>query len=625
MSKDSLHEKRLTLRSVLAACSLTLCFLLYLAAVYDFVTDDTDVSLLDNRTLATWDSSAPHFVSMFEDYAYDHAGFREEMVHAKLLLYGKLFDDFSSVNLKAGKKGELYSAFLPTNTSPEFLDAYLNQLLAIQRYCQERSIDFRYMYLPHKSYVYADEKPRDYPQRAEHRMLMKERLQNSPLDIIDMQNYLSKLAAQGTRVFNRQYDVYHWNEYGAYKSMEYMLTQLSLDHPEIMQAIIHSLPKETQEEFDPDKLTVSEALPEHFYFGQTEEPYLLGVKFPIHEQVPSISFKRKLYQDNSYDFASLPRSYHQPHIWSMKNTQLTEGLKLFALQDSYMNSGWPYLIPAFKEYDKVHSYMNAHNFDQYVNVFQPDVVLYEQADYSSTQDFYRLMDMALIRFNPAFHTIRSKVHPFGWAALAATKIEPSPRPPLPESERAPEDAPNKLVDISLDFDPYLATPIKRELEPSLNELVQAYRSWLDDPLSFVEEHKKLRPIHFIYLEEAGLRPSPQYDEYLRLYKDHDPQKDAEAFINSLGYKLEDIAAMSREERDKNLRPVFMRMMITEVQAIQKRLPYLYLEHNGRVYDARLSTEFCADGSCKLRAHLTLSREYADLEHFKRTSTWYSFK
>ena len=66
---------------------------------------------------------------------------------------------------------------------------------------------------------------------------------------------------------------------------------------------------------------------------------------------------------------------------------------------SYMNEyGTEYLKNGFGEYIYVHDYQNVLNFPYYVNMFQPDCVIFEVAEYTFSNEYFDYEKMKNLDF-----------------------------------------------------------------------------------------------------------------------------------------------------------------------------------------------------------------------------------
>ena len=150
---------------------------------------------------------------------------------------------------------------------------------------------------------------------------------------------------------------------------------------------------------DLEQFTVSEVL-------QTSLPVS---QFPINEMVPSIDPNLKdivtqteLYQDElerNPSFQSF--GYYQNPV------KIEQGApKVLVFQGSYMNSlGYKYLINALGEYIYVHDYQNILDFPYYYNIFKPDCVVFEVAEYTCTSSYFDYEKMVQLNMNPPLSSV----------------------------------------------------------------------------------------------------------------------------------------------------------------------------------------------------------------------------
>ena len=63
------------------------------------------------------------------------------------------------------------------------------------------------------------------------------------------------------------------------------------------------------------------------------------------------------------------------------------------------NYGYKYFINAFGEYIHVHDYQNVLNFDYYFNVFKPECVIFEVAEYTLNETYFSYKGMKNMSLN----------------------------------------------------------------------------------------------------------------------------------------------------------------------------------------------------------------------------------
>ena len=50
--------------------------------------------------------------------------------------------------------------------------------------------------------------------------------------------------------------------------------------------------------------------------------------------------------------------------------------------------GWKFLLNSFDEYIQIHDYQNIINFKYYFDIFKPDIVVFETAEYTLNSNQY---------------------------------------------------------------------------------------------------------------------------------------------------------------------------------------------------------------------------------------------
>ena len=67
--------------------------------------------------------------------------------------------------------------------------------------------------------------------------------------------------------------------------------------------------------------------------------------------------------------------------------------------------GAKFLENSFAEYIAVHDYQNVMNLDYYFNIFQPDCVVFEVAEYAMLDDYFSFDTMKAMELNPALSSL----------------------------------------------------------------------------------------------------------------------------------------------------------------------------------------------------------------------------
>lgn len=124
--------------------------------------------------------------------------------------------------------------------------------------------------------------------------------------------------------------------------------------------------------------------------------------FKISEDVPSFQLKSQ-YEDLTGAYAPLVRvDSRYPHFHFYENTAPgSDDLpRTLVFQGSYYNRGPQFLVSRMSDYIGVHNYANVMNLDYYFNMFQPQAVVFEVAEYTVSDTYFSSQSMRSIDWNP---------------------------------------------------------------------------------------------------------------------------------------------------------------------------------------------------------------------------------
>ncbi len=322
-------------------------------------------SLIDNRFLYEWDSEADPLYPMMNRYVNDRIGFRDVMLRNQMIVKDRLF--FEPV-MARGKDGHIFSTLITEQVDHEFLDRFGEYLSEVKRVCDERSIPFLFMLNPTKTSIYPEMLPDGYIYHRLHPQAIENTLEKYEIPYISTYYDLKALADQSIEVFNAEYDQNHWNDLGMFHGINVMLgalKDLGL-HVEL-------------NEFDD-------------YTHGTEMKYQATTHpFPLEEEVPNYSSKlRKYFKSvkDDYEFPNETMENKCLGVYANSTLDDEDAERLLIYQGSYMNRKIDFVIPQFKETMIIHSYHAIQFFEDYIELFEPDVFVFEQADYSLTRNYY---------------------------------------------------------------------------------------------------------------------------------------------------------------------------------------------------------------------------------------------
>ncbi len=368
------------------------CFgLILLVPMLAFNTTPDAVSEIDNRKLAAnplTSETEGDLTQNIENYINDRIGFRDEMILGYTVLNDRLFGKMVHPSYTYGRDGYIFTQGLSYVHYGEYHETFADMVLQLQEYCTQRGIPFLMVFNPAKPAVVTEYIPKGfcYDRSWVDRFLAA--LEERGINYLDNTETLRERHLVGEKVFNQKYDAGHWNDLGAY----YGVT-------EAVRCLQESIP--SVHVTGMDELTI----------GQTLQTTLPVSKFPIEEYVPAISI------DMAYESVggALSQELELNHSFRgfgyyINSQRKSQGApKALVFQGSYMNGyGAKYLINAFGEYIYVHDYQNVLNYDYYYNIFQPECVIFEVAEYTLIDRYFSFKTMRDMRLNPTLAKMQAR-------------------------------------------------------------------------------------------------------------------------------------------------------------------------------------------------------------------------
>ncbi len=345
------------------------------------------VSEIDNRNLAEspFTKTDGTFNDNLNDYLNDRIGFREEMITANIILDDRIFGLMSHPNYTYGKNGHLFGNYtISTDIAySDFHKAFAKMVKTIQNFCEERNVPFVFTFSPSKSSVYQE----FLPEWIKHdRSWVNEFFAElDRLDVNYVDNTLEMINQKnaGNKVYNFKYDVNHWNWLGSYYGTKNILENLQTSLSNIQVTPLDQMVS-TLEIYN----------------------YLPNSKFPISESSYKITPPQSnltvtdltpLYKDE----IELHPSYTAFGYYANESAKVKGAPKALIFQGSYLNSySIEFFQNAFSEYIAVQDYQNVLRFPYYYNIFRPDCVIFEVAEYMFRPNAFNYANMSTFAVNP---------------------------------------------------------------------------------------------------------------------------------------------------------------------------------------------------------------------------------
>ena len=388
-------------------------FLVILAIpVLTFNWKENVVSDIDNRKLTNnpfgdnYESSGKtDMTGAIESYVQDRIGLRSQMITTYTLLYDKVFGEMVHPSYMYGKDGYVFSPVGHTEFS-EYHVAFADMIKKIQDYCEQRGVPFVFMFEPSKATVLQDMLADGINYNNDWVTQLFNELDKRDINYVDNTGLMIEKTEEGEEVFNKKYNAGHWNDLGAFYGVNNVLENLKRFYPQIR--------INEKSDFDiEEKLNTS----------------LLVSKFPIHEYEPIFT--------PHYNVTDLTKEYkgevqldsqYRAFLYYINEQKKESGSpKTLVFQGSYINGmGYKFLANSLGEYIAVHDYQNIINFDYYFNLFRPECVIFEVAEYTILDSYFDYEGMVNIELNPVlttFDSFSAEIHSISECAIQMDKKE----------------------------------------------------------------------------------------------------------------------------------------------------------------------------------------------------------
>lgn len=353
-------------------------FLILLLPILYLNTEPGAVSKLDNayypdRPSWTEAGSVQTYIKEWKDYIEKRLGYRDEMITGYQFLHDRLWGELIHPSYIYGRDGYIFgggSRYSYNQRLPytEFHEDFARALLQMKNYCEARGIYFVFMFEPAKARVLSDYLPAGGAYRLDYAEELISKLTEYGVPFVDNYDILRDKFLAGEQVYNRKYDANHWNFLGAYYGVNNLLQNIKTVHAD-------------QHINDKSEFRISEKRVNSLPVSQ----FYIEEDVPVWEPLTEFEDRTEWYAE------ALHLDEQHRYFISLHNpVRAAEGARraLF-FQGSYMNNGRHILTAnAFADYTAVHDYQNALDFSYYLDIFQPDIVVFEQADYSLTDSYY---------------------------------------------------------------------------------------------------------------------------------------------------------------------------------------------------------------------------------------------
>lgn len=352
--------------------------------IIKFNWDKNAVSAIDNRELA----SSPfeeefttdiEFTASVDNYIGDRIGYRDKMIKAYTVINDRLFGEMVHPLYEYGKDKFVFNKIERNPEFSEYHVAFADMVQNIQDYCVDRDVPFVFVFNPSKTTVLEDKLKDGINYNNDWVDDFFGLLDERNVNYIDNTEIMKQKLEEGEMVFNRQYDAGHWNDLGTFYGVNQILAALKSDCPDLR------LNRK-------DDFIIDERL-------NTSLPVS---NFPIYEFEPKFKIAKKMLEYNMNDY-SPALEIDKNHIFFRYciNENIENSYKALVFQSSYLNYTRKFFLQnAFHDYIGIHCYQNVLDFSYYFNIFKPDCVVLEVAEYTLTEEYFSLEKMKQMKLNP---------------------------------------------------------------------------------------------------------------------------------------------------------------------------------------------------------------------------------
>lgn len=325
-------------------------------------------------------SSFKSFVNSASKYLDKRIGFRQDTIDLYQELNDTVFARLEHPLYMSGSWGHLYykddevyiKDYQHLNLNEEWANGFAEGIKSFQDYAESKDKTFLYMALPDKKTVYPEYFPEGYNINGD---VSRTDQVLCALDENGVNYYWAKnTMLEGKKdmlVNNKKYDVTHWNENGAFLVLAQMYELLRQDNPALdpLSKEDYTVTTEIKEKLPESNITINEEVPLYTLKNNTS---ILHKNWHI---------------DNEILFPKDSPSYFSRHT----NPEKADAPKILVIHDSYLAEKEKFFKGNFSEVIFLHRY-NIHNLDwfkYYVDLFDPDIIIYENPERSWPIDLHK--------------------------------------------------------------------------------------------------------------------------------------------------------------------------------------------------------------------------------------------
>ena len=417
-------------------------------------------SELDNRVLVEFpEIGEDGFEAGIENYLQDRIGLRNRMVTGYQILNDRLAGELTHPNYTYGQDGYMFFKMHDNIEFGAYHQTFAEAVVKMSEYCKARGVPFYFMFEPEKISVYRDYLPAGVNYNDEWVDTLLSTLEEHGVTVINNKELLVEKSKE-EQVFNRQYDAGHWNDLGCFYGTNNLWEKVHEDFP-----------------------AVNEYSLDDFEVEIKDKHYLKASRFLVQEKVSTFTLKAR-WRDITDDYSDIEQDsrYRFFCYYVNRSKKAQKYPKMLVFHGSYYNRSPQFFIGRAKEYIGVHDYQNVLNLDYYFNLFQPEMVVFEAAEYTLSDGYFDSKTMSGIDYNPVLSKEAKDV-----VSVANDRVYIIPRDTfdtvyydrdVPEAHYSYIQSDNLIYDLSPDANGVLRADVPHGSVGNKAALV--YSDYLDD-------------------------------------------------------------------------------------------------------------------------------------------------
>lgn len=340
---------------------IIICIILIPSIYFNF--DHNVYSYVDNKELTELDGLSKDNI---ESYIDDRIGLRKESIFTFNRINKVLFNYSSNPKYIYSDDGkEIYTKVDWMNASNSYYKSFSNATIRINDYLIDKDIPFYFVLTPSKAAIYSDNLPNYLNYTDKDALDCVQEISSGGVNSIDLFSVLKK-ESLNNRVFNKEYDVFHWNDYGLFIGSNALLSEIHKKFPNVT--------KNDKSDFN-------------IYVIKGQD--LLKKEYCVNEDITFYKLKEK-YDDVSYDYLDKLELYEDFKEFKYIKTSHAEKPKILMFAGSYFISENRYepLANQASELIMIHNYNNIFNIKKYVEMFNPDLVIFDACEYTLKEYYF---------------------------------------------------------------------------------------------------------------------------------------------------------------------------------------------------------------------------------------------